>query len=57
MAIVIYKPVSDLHLTQDEYNRLLAKYQQAFQFYSGVPPTFETWARQQKEYERHDGQR
>ncbi len=54
MAIIIQKPASDLYLTQDEYNRLLAKYQQAFQFYSGTPPTFETWAKQQKEYERLD---
>lgn len=52
MAIIIQKPTSDLYLTQNEYNRLLAKYQQAFQFYSGTPPTFETWAKQQKEYER-----
>ena len=51
MAIIIQKPTSDLYLTQNEYNRLLAKYQQAFQFYSGTPPTFETWAKQQKEYE------
>lgn len=48
MAIVIDKPEKDLHLTQDEYNRLLAEYQQAYMFYSGTPPTFETWAKNKK---------
>lgn len=43
MAIVIDAPEKDIHLSQDEYNRLLAEYQQSFMFYSGVPPTFESW--------------
>ncbi len=44
MAIVIDKPEKDLHLSQDEYNRLLDEYERAYMFYSGTPPTFETWA-------------
>lgn len=51
MAIVIQKPITDLYLTQDEYNRLNDEYRQAHMFYSGTPPTFETWARQQKEHQ------
>ena len=51
MAIVIQKPITDLYLTQVEYNRLNDEYRQAHMFYSGTPPTFETWARQQKEHQ------
>ena len=33
----------DLYLTRDQYNKLLDEYSKAFMFYSGTPPTFESW--------------
>lgn len=48
MTIHIIDESPDVYLTQSEYNRLLSEYQQAFMFYSGAPPTFESWVRQKK---------
>ena len=47
MIRIIKEP--DVHLTEDEYRRLLAEYRQNFSFYAGTPPTFESWVRQRQQ--------
>lgn len=49
MAIKITDEGPDIALTQDEYNQLMAEYQQSYMFYSGTPPTFEHWVRMKRE--------
>lgn len=48
MTIHIIDESPDIYLTQSEYSRLIAEYQQTFMFYSGTPPTFESWVRQKR---------
>ncbi len=47
MAIKIIDAEPDIYLTQAEHDRLWNKYQNAFAFYSGTPPSFETWVKRQ----------
>lgn len=53
MTIHIIDDSPDVYLTPDQYARYLAEYQQAFMFYSGVPPTFESWVRRRQPASRH----
>jgi hypothetical protein len=47
MAIkIIEEP--DVHLTGDELARFTADYQRDYMFYSGTPPTFESYCRGRK---------
>lgn len=46
MAIEIIEPVEPtVKLTSEEYAKYHREYQDAFMFYSGMPPTFEQWVR------------
>lgn len=38
----------DVYLTANEHAKLLDEYRKAFMFYSGMPPTFESWVRQRQ---------
>lgn len=48
MAIKIIPDGPDISLTENEAAKLLAEYRQAFMFYAGTPPTFESWVRTRK---------
>ena len=48
MSIKIIPDGPEITLTESEYARLQAEYNQAFMFYAGIPPTFEEWVRQHK---------
>lgn len=45
IRIIDENPGSDVYLTANDHARLQSEYQRAFMFYSGVPPTFESWVR------------
>ena len=49
MTIHIVDEKPDIYLTRDQYDRLLAEYNQAFMFYSGTPPSFESWVRSKQQ--------
>lgn len=38
----------DVYLTPNEHAKYSAEYREAFMFYSGTPPTFESWVRLKK---------
>jgi hypothetical protein len=48
MTIHIIDEQPDIYLTREQYHRLMQEYQKAFQFYSGIVPTFEDWVRHGK---------
>lgn len=48
MAIRIINKEPDVYVSEDEYRRFLAEYQQAYMMYSGTPPSLETFIRQRK---------
>lgn len=45
MAVHIIDEKPDLFLTRAQHAELQEAYAQAYQFYAGTPPDFETWAR------------
>lgn len=45
MTIKIVEDGPPITLTASQHARLRQEYSQCFQFYSGVPPTFEQWVR------------
>lgn len=52
MTIRIIDETPDVYLTQDQYNRFLAEYQQAYMFYAGTPPTLESYIRRRQSEKR-----
>jgi hypothetical protein len=51
MTITI-KQEPNIELTQDEFNKFKRSYEATYMFYSGEPPTFETFVKRHKDYEK-----